>query len=760
MPDREERDNPSVYSADGSAMTPGGDFYWLTKTFAWGGGSGGESLADSHGHNIVAIDFNLGQDLRLSQSPGGTYPSQYLGCTSCHDPHGKAGGGTKSGALPVSVSGSYGELPAGSTRQGNYRLLGDSHYGGGNAVAAQGFQFSYDAPVARQNIVTRFGESDGSHVDYGEGMSEWCGNCHGDMLGDHSIIAGDFVHPIGSTGTLTTDMVSMYNSYINTGDLVANSPGTGDIATAYLQFVPFERETSDQQQLDPTSTEGPNTNSKIMCLTCHRAHASAFRSIGRWDLDAVLLANSIPGPETSAYPEMMYNTATTAGIFRMNSVRNRDRFVKSAMVSAWHPLLSPLNPCLSPPLCNLNLIRSCRIPLYRSKNLEYLKIMSKIVHFLSLLLFTIIGCGCTSPQTRTVYTEPLVDQGELYLYLQPLPQEMQSLSFTISDISVISEEGNAILPILSEKMTISGKGSTGMQKRLVAAVLPPGRYWGVSLTIEQASISTEKGEVDLLPPAEPIRLEHKFFVLRGTSLALFMDLSSEFLVTDGYRFTPRLVLGTTSMPPSNYLGFISNSPENIVTVFNKRSMEVIKVIHTGTGPKGMALDQQNGIVYVAAAGDGIIEMISIATLEIMGRIRLSFGDEPSELALTPDGRTLLSANYGSGTVSIINTRSMSEERRLVLDPDPAWIVMGLDGRTAYVLHTMSNTISVVDVAGRRQLTSVSLDESPVRGALSRDGNSLYIISDIRHPSWSSTPDPLPFRKGFLLAVMAPQLPRM
>ena len=33
-----------------------------------------------------------------------------------------------------------------------------------------------------------------------------------------------------------------------------------------------------------------------MCLTCHRAHSSAFRSIGRWDLDAVLLADSHPGP--------------------------------------------------------------------------------------------------------------------------------------------------------------------------------------------------------------------------------------------------------------------------------------------------------------------------------------------------------------------------------------------------------------------------------------------------------------------------------
>ncbi|MCL7489802.1 MAG: hypothetical protein M8357_16675, partial [Desulfobulbaceae bacterium] len=108
----------------------------------------------------------------------------------------------------------------------------------------------------------------------------------------------DFVHPSGSSETLNSEIVSMYNSYINTGDLMASATGTGtgDIATAYLQFVPFERGTNDTQLLDPTSTRGPNTNSRIMCLTCHRAHASAFSSIARWDFDAVLLADSHPAP--------------------------------------------------------------------------------------------------------------------------------------------------------------------------------------------------------------------------------------------------------------------------------------------------------------------------------------------------------------------------------------------------------------------------------------------------------------------------------
>ena len=90
-------------------------------------------------------------------------------------------------------------------------------------------------------------------------------------------------------------------------------------------------------------------------------------------------------------------------------------------------------------------------------------------------------------------------------------------------------------------------------------------------------------------------------------------------------------------------------------------------------------------MYVAIAGEDTIELISVTNMVIIGMIKLSYGDEPVELALTGDGRTLLSVNRGSGTVSIIDTRFMAERERLSLDPDPEWIVADRDGKRAYVL---------------------------------------------------------------------------
>jgi predicted CXXCH cytochrome family protein len=272
--------SPAVFSPDGSALTPGGDFYWLTKSFSW---LGGESPGYSHGHNIVAADFNLLPDPVQAFAPGGSFPAAKLGCTSCHDPHGQVAGGTASGQLPVSKPGSYGAGNNAGTISGNYRFLGDADY------ITHGYAFNSDAPVARQSSVNKYVETDSSHVDYGSGMSEWCGNCHGGILNsDHEAGGGAFEHPSGDGELLEQEILTMYNSYVKSGDL------SGIAATSYLQFVPFERGTNSLQFLDPNSTAGPDANSNVMCLSCHRAHASAFPHAGRWDFTATLLVNSHP----------------------------------------------------------------------------------------------------------------------------------------------------------------------------------------------------------------------------------------------------------------------------------------------------------------------------------------------------------------------------------------------------------------------------------------------------------------------------------
>ena len=264
-----------VNSTDGSNVNQGGDYYWMTLTYnVVVRGNTAVFEADNHGHNIVAVDYGFlaDQDPDNAQAPGGTYPAASLGCTSCHDAHGKVNGGTANGSPPISGSGSYGAVdPNDGSILGNYRILGSTGYQTG------GTTFTDPAPVAASS---GFGPPGfGASVDYGSGMSEWCANCHPDYINDsHKHPAGDGEHLNGQA--------TNYNLYVATGDF------TGVQATSYDGLVPFERGETVGSNLTPNGTVGPDASSNVMCLTCHRSHASANANAGKWDFEVEFLAHS------------------------------------------------------------------------------------------------------------------------------------------------------------------------------------------------------------------------------------------------------------------------------------------------------------------------------------------------------------------------------------------------------------------------------------------------------------------------------------
>jgi hypothetical protein len=286
-----------VKSSDGTNYKPGGDFYWMTKQFTYSAhGSNFTITKSSHGHNVIATDYDLDQDETLTAAPGSTgaptpYQAAWLSCASCHDPHGKT---DRPGQ--VVASGSFGDPGNLGPNEiiGNYRLLGDSSYDG---AMGDLYSFNYDSPIAvapGNSDVSN--ETDSNHTDYGSGMSEWCANCHPAFLTASSIAAGGHVHPAGNDQKLSMQNIFQnYISYVKTGDL------TGTADNSYLQFVRFERGLgrASINDLHPNGTQaddGPTGSSNVMCLTCHRAHASAFKNAGAWDFEAEFIVDSHPAP--------------------------------------------------------------------------------------------------------------------------------------------------------------------------------------------------------------------------------------------------------------------------------------------------------------------------------------------------------------------------------------------------------------------------------------------------------------------------------
>lgn len=273
--------------------TPGGDFGWLKKTYTWTSSEDGTTYTsdgERHGHNIIAADYNYVADKTQVVGPGGNYPATSLTCISCHDPHGSwriSGNGTTSstitkGGLPISGSGSYGALPVpGVSAVGVYRLLGGIGYQPAYVPGNVAFINNPFYAVAPSTYNRSEAASD-VRVAYGKGSPDWCANCH-DAI--HSVDAQGIVHPTGGT-YISSEEQNNYNSYRKTGDL------SGTIATAFTSLVPFQTDNTTNLSILQTttlSTAGPGPSDRLTCFTCHRAHATGWDSMLRWNMASTFM---------------------------------------------------------------------------------------------------------------------------------------------------------------------------------------------------------------------------------------------------------------------------------------------------------------------------------------------------------------------------------------------------------------------------------------------------------------------------------------
>jgi YVTN family beta-propeller protein len=342
------------------------------------------------------------------------------------------------------------------------------------------------------------------------------------------------------------------------------------------------------------------------------------------------------------------------------------------------------------------------------------------------LILCVLGGGCSSQEMMSRHKAALIQEGEVVLYLQPMPQESQNLHFIIDGIFAVRDDGSESPFILIENQ-LNGTELIGIQKRLASAILPPGTYSGISIRIKQAFVQTEEGNVALLVADEPIRVKKQFDVMRQKASTLFLSLNAAGNVKDGIRFTPGFSLASSTRVLINLNGYVTNTDSNFITVFNKKTMQVVDTIATSQGPMGLVIDQIRARAYVAASRADIIEVIDVFKGRIINRLRLNLRDRPVELAITPDGRTMVAVNNGTNTVSIIDTLSMIELAKIRVGEGPVSAVIDPSGFRAFVMNERSSTISVVDLTQRGLSVTIGVEGSPLRGAFNREGSKLFVI---------------------------------
>lgn len=342
-------------------------------------------------------------------------------------------------------------------------------------------------------------------------------------------------------------------------------------------------------------------------------------------------------------------------------------------------------------------------------------------------VLAVLACsGCHAP---VVVAKPqLFAEGELFLYLEPFPRDANRLDFTVAGVSAIKNDGTEIP--LTLRLTEATPATMKWQRMLGSAILPGGRYSGLSFRIAGAGIKTDEGRMALLPPEKPVMIEFPFVVEPQKAVLVSLTLDEEASVNKRFSFSPVFKAEIPGRPLWGLTGFVTNKGANTIAVFDKREARVTEFIETGRAPAGIVFDQAARRAYVALSGDDAVEVIDLMADYSLTRIRLSIGDAPAELALTPDGRTLLVSNSGSNTLSFVDPASQSELARVIVGSRPGAVIVDRLGRTAYVLNTLSNSVSVVDIARRAVVATLPTETSPLWAQLNRRGDRLLVIHEL------------------------------
>jgi cytochrome c553 len=203
---------------------------------------------------------------------------------------------------PIIGSGSYNNSPGNSAGNpipagqavGVYRLLRGSGSTTGNVtfagVPAAVAPSTYNQSEATNQVRVAYGFAVVANQQ--EAWGTWCATCHTQM---HS--ANGYVHPVDQI--LSGTVINNYNLYVNS----SNTAG-GSQTTAFLSLVPFVEGTSDYTVLgshavnDNSYLNGPGGADRVTCMSCHRAHATGWENMLRWNMEGefMTLADSSGNP--------------------------------------------------------------------------------------------------------------------------------------------------------------------------------------------------------------------------------------------------------------------------------------------------------------------------------------------------------------------------------------------------------------------------------------------------------------------------------
>jgi YVTN family beta-propeller protein len=261
-----------------------------------------------------------------------------------------------------------------------------------------------------------------------------------------------------------------------------------------------------------------------------------------------------------------------------------------------------------------------------------------------------------------------------------------------------------------------GRAATGRMPHEIA-ISPDGRqaavvaYGGRSIDIFDIAARTRRQQIDLSPNEGP----HGIAWLPDGRILVTTERSQSLAIVDMRAGGTVSAISTgqrgshmVAVTPDGRRAFTANIPDGTVSVLDLAARHKIRDIQVGGNPEGIALTPDGRTLWVGDLQGARVQAFDADSYEKLAE--LPTGRAPIRVLASPDGRWIVTSNFATGTLTVIDARTRTVARELSVSGEQqagqVTILFSADGRLLYVAETGRNTIAEVELASgtvRRRL---------------------------------------------------------
>jgi DNA-binding beta-propeller fold protein YncE len=173
-------------------------------------------------------------------------------------------------------------------------------------------------------------------------------------------------------------------------------------------------------------------------------------------------------------------------------------------------------------------------------------------------------------------------------------------------------------------------------------------------------------------------------------------------------------------------------PGNSITVIDVAGHAVARTIEIAVHqrPHGMAFLPGDSLLAVTAESSEAVLIIDFSS-GATRRVLPTKGRLTHMLALSSDGRTMVSANIAAGTISLIDPAGADSTVAIPVTAAPEGVAITPDGGTAWVGSDRDSVVVVVDLESRQPVDTLRGFGLPYRLAITSDGKRAVVTDPMK-----------------------------